>query len=121
MVSALASTNSVSCNFFLFFACLLSFTSLLTPLLAGEPFTLQDARKLYTGALIGNCGYTQETAEAAIASGAADMIAFGRPYIANPDLVERFANGYPLADAPDMSVWYGGGAAGYSDFPPHKP
>ena len=86
----------------------------------GEPFTLQDARKLYSGALIGNCGYTQETAEAAIASGAADMIAFGRPYIANPDLVERFANGWALADAPDMSVWYGGGATGYSDFPAYK-
>jgi N-ethylmaleimide reductase len=119
MVSALASTNSVSCTICL--SSVLYLTSLLTPLLPGEPFTLQDARKLYTGALIGNCGYTQETAEAAICSGSADMIAFGRPYIANPDLVERFANGYPLADAPDMSVWYGGGAAGYSDFPPHKP
>jgi N-ethylmaleimide reductase len=87
----------------------------------GEPFTLKDARKLYSGALIGNCGYTQETAEAAIASGDADMIAFGRPYIANPDLVDRFSNGWPLADAPDMSVWYGGGAAGYTDFPAYKP
>jgi N-ethylmaleimide reductase len=48
------------------------------------------------------------------------MIAFGRPYIANPDLVQRFTNGWPLADAPDMSVWYGGGAAGYTDFPAYK-
>jgi N-ethylmaleimide reductase len=88
---------------------------------AGEPFTLKDARKVYKGALIGNCGYTQDSAEAAVASGDADMIAFGRPYIANPDLVDRFANGWPLADAPDMSVWYGGGAAGYSDFPVYKP
>jgi 2,4-dienoyl-CoA reductase-like NADH-dependent reductase (Old Yellow Enzyme family) len=94
---------------------------LLVSHVSGEPFTLKDARKVYSGALIGNCGYTQETAEAAVAAGDAQMIAFGRPYISNPDLVERFANDWPLADAPDVSVWYGGGAAGYTDFPVYKP
>jgi 2,4-dienoyl-CoA reductase-like NADH-dependent reductase (Old Yellow Enzyme family) len=49
------------------------------------------------------------------------MIAFGRAYIANPDLVERFAHDWPLAAAPDTSVWYFGGASGYSDFPAFKP
>ncbi len=69
----------------------------------------------------GNCGYTQHSAEAAVASGDADMIAFGRAYIANPDLVRRFANGWPLATAPDTGVWYSGAAAGYSDFPVFSP
>ena len=65
----------------------------------------------------GNCGYTQETAEIAIASGDADMIAFGRLYIANPNLVDRFTNRQLLAETPATSVWYSGGAAGYTDFP----
>ena len=55
--------------------------------ISGRPVTLKDARKVYNGALIGNCGYTQVTAEIAVASGDADMIAFGRLYIANPNLV----------------------------------
>ena len=85
--------------------------------ISGRPVTLKDARKVYNGALIGNCGYTQETAEIAIASGDADMIAFGRLYIANPDLVDRFTNRQLLAETPATSVWYSGGAAGYTDFP----
>ena len=84
----------------------------------GEPMTLEEFRKLFKGPIIGNCGYNQETAEAAIASGKADMIAFGRPYISNPDLVERFANGLPLAEDAPMSVWYGTSSAeGYTDYP----
>ena len=55
-----------------------------------------------------------------MASGAADMIAIGRPFIANPDLVERYRLGLELAES-DMSVWYGGGqdGAGYTDFKAH--
>ena len=50
----------------------------------------------------------------------ADLIAFGRPYISNPDLVERIRNGWPLAEPADMSAWYSPtGAKGYSDFPPY--
>ena len=83
----------------------------------GESITLDEARAMYKGPLMGNCGYTQQTAEAAVASGLADLIAFGRPYITNPDLVERFANGWPLAlDAP-VSVWSVPGPEGYTDFP----
>jgi N-ethylmaleimide reductase len=86
----------------------------------GEPMTLADFRAVFHGPLIGNCGYTLETAEAAIAGGLADLIAFGRPYISNPDLVERFRNGWPLAEQADMSAWYSPtGAKGYSDFPPY--
>jgi len=83
----------------------------------GEPMTLTEFRQVFDGALIGNCGYSQETAEAAIAQNHADMIAFGRPYISNPDLVERFANDWPLNEIADMSVWYSFDAEGYTDFP----
>lgn len=86
----------------------------------GEPLTLADFRRVFHGPLIGNCGYTRESAEAAIAAGLANLIAFGRPYIANPDLVERFRNGWPLATA-EMATWYSPtGATGYTDFPAHS-
>ena len=84
----------------------------------GEPMTLGDVRGVFRGPLVGNCGYTQESAEAAIRGGLADLVAFGRPYISNPDLVERFANGWPLAAPAAMPTWYAPtGAAGYTDFP----
>jgi len=84
----------------------------------GEPMTLAEFRGAFRGPLIGNCGYTQETADAAIRDGRADLVAFGRPYISNPDLVERFAHGWPLAEPAPMPTWYSPtGAAGYTDFP----
>lgn len=83
----------------------------------GEPMTLAELRSVFTGSLIGNCGYTQETAEAAIKDGSADLIAFGRSIISNPDLVERFTNGWPLNPPPDPSIWYSFDKEGYTDFP----
>lgn len=86
----------------------------------GEPMTLQDFRQVFHGPLIGNCGYTQETAEAAVTAGNADLIAFGRPFISNPDLVERFRHGWPLNEMAPMSDWYSPiGEKGYTDFPTH--
>ncbi|MDJ0740299.1 MAG: alkene reductase [Gammaproteobacteria bacterium] len=85
----------------------------------GEPMTLAEFRALFPRTLIGNVGYTQQSAEQAIAAGHADMIAFGRPYISNPDLVERFANGWPLAPEADMSTWYSPQPGGYIDWPAH--
>src|ERR1700681_4661154 len=61
---------------------------------------------MFHGLLIGNCGYTKETAEKAIAEGHAELISFGRPFISNPDLVDRFRNGWPLAEPAPMSDWY---------------
>lgn len=88
----------------------------------GEPMTLADFRKVFHGPLMGNCGYTRETAEQAIAAGQADLIAFGRPFISNPDLVDRFKNGWPLAEAAPMSDWYLPiGAKGYTEFPAYAP
>ncbi len=87
----------------------------------GEPMTLAEVRPRFSGILIGNVGYTQGTAEQEIAAGHADMIAFGRPYIANPDLVERFANGWPLADEADMATWFSHDEKGYIDWPAYSP
>ena len=63
-----------------------------------------------------NNSYDKTLAEEAVASGRADMIAFGRLFIANPDLVERFRDGLPL-NTPDRATFYGGGAKGYVDYP----
>jgi 2,4-dienoyl-CoA reductase-like NADH-dependent reductase (Old Yellow Enzyme family) len=88
----------------------------------GEPMTLAEFRSVFHGPLIGNCGYTKETAEKAIAAGDADLISFGRPFISNPDLVERFRNDWPLAESALMADWYSPtGAKGYTDFPVHAP
>ncbi len=83
----------------------------------GEPMTLGEFRGVFDGPLIGNVGYTQESAEGAIAAGDADLIAFGRPFISNPDLVSRFRDGIELADPAPMSVWYSHDAEGYVDYP----
>lgn len=83
----------------------------------GPPMTLAEFRTVFTGPLIGNCGYTKETAEAAISGHHADLISFGRPFISNPDLVERFGHGWPLNPPSDMSTWYSFDEAGYTDFP----
>lgn len=87
----------------------------------GEPMTLADFRNVFRGALIGNCGYTREAAEEMITKGDADLVAFGRPYISNPDLVERFRNNWPLSPEAPMSDWYSPtGEKGYTDFRPHQ-
>ena len=83
----------------------------------GEPMTLADFRTAFHGPIMGNCGYTAESAEAAIANGAADLIAFGRPFLSNPDLVERFANSWELNPPAEMSAWSAPTAEGYTDFP----
>jgi N-ethylmaleimide reductase len=87
----------------------------------GEPMTLADFRAVFSGPIMGNCGYTQETAEQAIATGDADMISFGRPFISNPDLVRRFAEGIELNPEAELSTWYSPtGSEGYTDFPVAK-
>ena len=86
----------------------------------GAPMTLPEFRAVFSGPLMGNCGYTQETAEAAIASGQADLIAFGRPYLSNPDLVERLSHGWDLNPPADVKVWSAPTAEGYTDFPFHR-
>jgi N-ethylmaleimide reductase len=74
-------------------------------------------RKTYTGTLIAAGGFDKAGAEQALQSGELDLIAFGRPFIANPDLVERMWKDRPIESA-DRSTWYGAsGERGYTDYP----
>ena len=73
-------------------------------------------RKHYNGVLIANDGYDQDRATAALKDGLADAVAFGVPFIANPDLVARYKNGAAL-NAVRMDSLYNGGAEGYTDYP----
>jgi N-ethylmaleimide reductase len=73
-------------------------------------------RSIYRGVLIGNMGYSAEEAEQAIAAGQLDAVAFGVPFLANPDLPERFAKQAEL-NAPDSSTFYSPGPKGYTDYP----
>lgn len=68
------------------------------------------------GAWMVNNGYDKALADEAVASGRADLVAFGKLFISNPDLVERFRRGLPLNE-PDKATFYGGGAKGYVDYP----
>ena len=72
-------------------------------------------RRAFGGAYIANNGYDRQRAIAATASGHADMVAFGRDFIGNPDLVERLQHGLPLFNAP-AAGYFGGGAEGYTEF-----
>ena len=72
-------------------------------------------RKSFNGKYIGNNQYTLALAENAIENGDADLISFGRPFIANYDLVHRFKENLPLNEAP-IETWYGGGEKGYTDW-----
>ncbi len=73
-------------------------------------------RKLYDGPLVLNGDYTSAEAAEAVASGRADAIAFGRPFLGNPDLPLRIRDGHPFAGS-DMKLWYTNGPEGYSDYP----
>ncbi|AIF46111.1 alkene reductase [Dyella japonica] len=73
-------------------------------------------RRYFRGTYIANNGYNLESGTHAVTSGHADLVAFGTPFIANPDLVARWREGHPLAAA-DTSTFYTGGATGYIDYP----
>jgi N-ethylmaleimide reductase len=76
-------------------------------------------RPLWRGKLITAGGFTGEAANAAVADGHADAIAFGRIFISNPDLPRRLAHGFPLTPY-NRATFYGGEAAGYTDYPAHN-
>ncbi|WP_299814252.1 alkene reductase [uncultured Roseibium sp.] len=71
---------------------------------------------LFDGARMGNNGYDRASAIEAVESGALDLVAFGRAFISNPDLVDRLKKNAPLNE-PDRDTFYGGGAKGYTDYP----
>ncbi len=76
----------------------------------------QIARRAYGGALMRNGGFDRASGEAAIESGSADAIIYGKPFISNPDLVERFRHGAALAPV-DFNTLYTPGPRGYTDYP----
>ena len=80
------------------------------------PFDYGSLRKRFGGAYIANNGYDLELANKVLTANEADLIAFGKPFISNPDLVERLKSGAPL-NTPDKATFYGGGAKGYTDYP----
>ncbi len=80
------------------------------------PFDYASLRRRFSKTYIANNGFDLELATSHLAEGKADLIAFGLPFIANPDLVERLQTGAPLADINPATI-YGGGAAGYTDYP----
>jgi N-ethylmaleimide reductase len=83
------------------------------------PSAMTLFRPLWRGALITAGGFTGDAAEAAVAAGHADAIAFGRTFISNPDLPRRLQRGFPLTPY-SRATFYGGEAAGYTDYPAHN-
>ncbi|DAZ95830.1 TPA: hypothetical protein N0F65_008549 [Lagenidium giganteum] len=81
--------------------------------------TAFDAKVAFKGVVMANCSYTKEIAEGVIRSGAADLVSFGRPFISNPDLAERYENDWPLNPPADHADYWDSsrGALGYTDFP----
>jgi len=77
---------------------------------------MRNIRATFSGPIILAGGYTRRNAEQALADGRGDLIAFGRPFIANPDLPARLRINAPLNE-PDPATFYGGGAHGYTDYP----
>ena len=86
------------------------------PMASPGPRVSPLLRHAFQGPLILNGGYDAALGDQAIADGEADLIAYGVPFLANPDLVERFRIGAPL-NPPDYSTLYSGGAQGYTDYP----
>ena len=86
------------------------------PIVYEAPRTAEIFRDAFPGVLISAGGYTPEDAEATVAQGLADAVAFGRLFIANPDLPERLRAGAEL-NKPDRSTFYGGTEKGYTDYP----
>lgn len=73
-------------------------------------------RPIFKATLMVNGGYNRQNSDAVLASGAADLVSFGRTFLANPDLPKRFALNAPLND-PDPSTFYDGNDLGYTDYP----
>ena len=81
-----------------------------------KPFDYAALRAIYGGPWLVNNGYSRQMAIDAVSSGAADAVAFGKPFISNPDLVRRLRDDAPLSPLVQATL-YGGGAAGYTDYP----
>jgi N-ethylmaleimide reductase len=105
----------------------LAYLHLIEPRIAGNvedqsknqhPVAAQLIRQHYKGTIIAAGGFAKESAKAILESGDADLVAFGRHFIANPDLPERLRNGWPL-NPYDRETFFGGTQVGYTDYPYH--
>jgi N-ethylmaleimide reductase len=85
-----------------------------------SPVLKKELRKIFKNTLILSGGYNDERAETDLKSGHADLIAFGRPFINNPDLPDRLANSWPLSENLDMATFYTPDSKGYTDYPVYK-
>ena len=100
----------------------LAYLHLVEPItdISGNKFAVQQIAKhyrpLYKGTLIINRSFDKDKGNKVIADNEADLVAYGKPFIANPDLVERFAKDAPLAK-PDKDTFYTPGSKGYTDYP----
>ncbi|GAB9477519.1 Retroelement pol polyprotein, partial [Globisporangium polare] len=85
--------------------------------------TAFDAKAAFKGLVMANNSYTRDTAEGVVRSGAADFVGFGRLYMSNPDLAERFENDWPLNEAIEYKHWWDAsmGPEGYNTFPTYEP
>lgn len=91
-----------------------------TELIADDgPVAAKNLRSFFKGAIIAAGGFDGATAEAIVQAGHADLVAFGRDFIANPDLPHRLRNDLPL-NRYDRDTFYGGDARGYTDYPRHQ-
>ena len=84
--------------------------------------TMKELRDVYPGIMMANVGYDPESAEKEIADGYTDLVSFGRPYIVNPDLVERLTLGAKLEEKQDHTIYFSSygnrlGPKGYTDYP----
>ena len=90
----------------------------------GAPIVPMEIKKLirnsFKNTIILSGGYDKERAETDVENGLGDLIAFGRPFINNPDLVERLKNDFPLSQDLKMDLFYGADEKGYTDYPFYK-
>jgi N-ethylmaleimide reductase len=102
----------------------LAYLHILEPRISGSelandeigPIATQRLRRLYQGTIISTGGYEPASAAAAVADGTADLVAFGRHFVSNPDLASRIAHGQSLTPY-DRSTFYTFDAQGYTDYP----
>jgi N-ethylmaleimide reductase len=87
-----------------------------TPVASWEDQYYSFFRNNYKGVIVANLGFNYDSGNKIIAEGLADLVSFATPFIANPDLVNRFAHALPLAVA-DQATYYTGGEKGFTDYP----
>jgi N-ethylmaleimide reductase len=87
---------------------------------AVSPDIKKQIRNNFKNTLILSGGYNKERAEEDLNRNLGDLVSFGRPFLNNPDLVERFMNDWPLSEKLDFNLFYTPGEKGYTDYPAYQ-